>query len=95
MKKKIQSKTAIGKAFTKVKVENNAVFPGVFSSLQSIFFEEEESKRLPPSIEPGIGQRYNYANEFKEVYEHLRKDYPEFVDKTDLSLLSFLTGRRL
>lgn len=85
MKKKIQYKTAIDKA----------VFPGVFYSRQSVFFEEEESKRLTSSIEPGIGQRQNYANEFKEVYEHLRKEYPEFVDKTDLSLLSFLTGRRL
>lgn len=93
MKKKIQSKIAVDKAFTKVKLQNKAVFPGVSYFQQSIFFEESE--RLTPSIEPGIGQRQNYGNEFKEVYEHLRKEYPEFVDKTDLSLLSFLTGRRL
>jgi len=94
MKKKIQCKRTIDKAFRKVEVGNKAVFAGAFYSHQSNFFEEEESERLTSSMEPGIGQRHNDANEFKEVYEHLRREYPEFVDKTDLSLLSFLTGRR-
>ena len=72
--------TALDQALSRVKAENKNMFPDLFNPHRTaVFFESEE---LVSEIELGIEKMRRNINEFRKVYELMRKEYPEFMDKT-------------
>ncbi|MFO7559546.1 MAG: hypothetical protein R6X10_12005 [Desulfobacterales bacterium] len=78
MAKNIQWGTMLEQTLSRIWAGNKAIFPDTFNPHGNTRFLEAEE--LISSIEDGIGEMNYDADEFKEAYENLRKEHPEFMD---------------
>jgi len=77
MTNKIQWEKMLEQTLSRIWAGSKAIFPEFFNPHGNTRFLEAEE--LISSIEVGIGEMNYDANEFKEAYENLRKEYPEFI----------------